>query len=92
LQYFYCCNVAANLTYCFGVVMQELNMVEVELVGGGVRVTENQCIGAFSFLGGIAGGIATGTATWGLGTTGGWGVGFAGGAALGMMVCSSMVP
>jgi hypothetical protein len=25
----------ANLTYCFGVVMQELNMMEVESVSGG---------------------------------------------------------
>jgi hypothetical protein len=34
LQYFSRCNVAANLTYCFGVVMQELNMIEIEQVGG----------------------------------------------------------
>jgi hypothetical protein len=56
LQYFYCCNVAANLTYCFGVFMQELNMVEVELVGGASTMGNFAAgmAGAASISGGLA--------------------------------------
>jgi hypothetical protein len=82
LQYFYYCNVAANSTYCFGVVMQELNMVEVEEVSGALGPV---AVGAVA--GGVWGGYqyfaASGSATWG-GAALAIGSGVFGGAVAGM--------
>lgn len=71
--------------------MRTLTLDEIECVSGGAgrgRLTENQCIGAMTLLGGIVGGLATGMGTWGLGTAAGWGLGMAGGGAVGMLVCA----
>lgn len=61
--------------------MNELNEIELAMVGGGM--TENQCIGMWSLGGGLIGGIVGG---WG-----GFGIGLGAGAAVGMVVCVKMI-
>lgn len=67
--------------------MQELSISEVECVSGAWKITENQCIGAMTLMGGVIGGTLTASATYGFGTATGWGLGMSIGGAAGMVLC-----
>lgn len=72
--------------------MQELNMMEVEHIFGSA-MSENQCIGAFSLVGGaLFGGAAafSGPIGWAAyGAASGWGMAF--GAGVGMLACKNLI-